>query len=123
LHLIVAPRPLAFIKDPNLSFVLLLIRLIAAPLFKIIELVSIWRDWLNAYTPRVSSTSKSLGLIMAETMTGPLGSSYCSVLLDLSFLLLFLELVFDEELLEDPLGAPLDIEFHPLLVSFYLRLF
>ena len=82
-----------------------------------------WRDWLNAYTLRVLSTSKSLGLIIAEIVTGPLGSSYYSVLLDLSFLLLFLELVFNKEPLEDPLRAPLDIKFYSLLVSSYLRLF
>ena len=79
--------------------------------------------FVNAYTPGVSSTSKSSGLIMAKTVTGLLGSLYCSVLLDLSFLLLFLELVFDEEPLEDPLRAPLDVKFYPLLVSSYLRLF
>jgi hypothetical protein len=123
LHLIVAPRPLAFIKDPDLSFVLLLIRLIAALLSKIVELASIWRDWLNTYTLRVLSTSKSLGLIIAEIVTGPSGSLYYLVLLDLLFLLLFLELVFDKELLEDPLRAPLDIKFYPLLVSSCLRLF
>jgi hypothetical protein len=60
---------------------------------------------------------------MAKTVTRPLGSLYYSVLLDLSFLLLFLESVFNEEPLEDPLRAPLDIKFHPLLVSSYLRLF
>jgi hypothetical protein len=60
---------------------------------------------------------------MAKTITRPLGSSYYSVLLDLLFLLLFLELVFNEKPLEDPLRAPLDIKFYPLLVSSYLRLF
>jgi hypothetical protein len=60
---------------------------------------------------------------MAETVTRLLGSLYCSVLLDLSFLLLFLELVFNKEPLEDLLGAPLNIKFYPLLVSSYLRLF
>jgi hypothetical protein len=60
---------------------------------------------------------------MAETMTRPLGSLYCLVLLDLLFLLLFLELVFNEEPLEDPLRAPLNIKFYPLLVSSYLRFF
>jgi hypothetical protein len=106
-----------------LSFILLLTRLIAALLSKIIELASIWRDWLNAYTPRVLSTSKSSGLIMAETITGLLGSLYHLILLDLLFLLLFLESVFDKEPLEDLLRAPLDIKFYPLLVSSYLRLF
>ena len=101
----------------------MLIRLIAALLSKIVELASIWRDWLNVYTPRVLSTSKSLGLIMAETMTRPLRSLYYSVLLDLSFLLLFLESVFNKEPLEDPLRAPLDIKFYSLLVSSCLRLF
>ena len=100
-----------------------LIRLITAPLSKIVELASIWRDWLNVYTLRVLSTSKSSGLIMAETITRPLESLYYSVLLDLLFLLLFLELVFNKEPLKDPLRAPLDIKFYPLLVSFYLRLF
>jgi hypothetical protein len=102
---------------------LLLTRLITAPLSKIIELASMWRDWLNAYTPGVLSTSKSLGLIMAETIIRPLGSLYYSVLLDLSFLLLFLELVFDEEPPEDLLRALLDVKFYPLLVSSCLRLF
>jgi hypothetical protein len=60
---------------------------------------------------------------MAETVTRPLGSLYYSVLLDLLFLLLFLESVFDEEPLEDPLGAPLDVKFYLLSVSSYLRLF
>jgi hypothetical protein len=106
-----------------LSFVLSLIRLIIALLSKIIELVSMWRDWLNAYILRVLSTSKSLGLIMAKTMTRPLGSLYYLVLLDLSFLLLFLESVFNKEPLEDPLRAPLDVKFYPLLISSYLRLF
>jgi hypothetical protein len=101
----------------------LLIRLIAALLFKIVELASIWRDWLNAYTPRVSSTSKSSGLIIAETMTRPSGSSYRLVFSGLSLLLLFLESVFNKEPLEDLLRAPLDIKFHPLLVSSCLRLF
>jgi hypothetical protein len=85
--------------------------------------MSIWRDWLNAYTPRVLFTSKSSGLIMAKTITRLLGSLYYLVLLDLLFLLLFLELVFNEEPLEDLLGAPLDVKFYPLLVSSYLRLF
>jgi hypothetical protein len=82
-----------------------------------------WQDWLNVYTLRVSSTSKSLGLIMAETVTRPLESLYYSVLLDLLFLLLFLELVFNKEPLEDPLRAPLDVKFYPLLMSSCLRLF
>jgi hypothetical protein len=56
-------------------------------------------------------------------MTRLLGSSYYSVLLDLLFLLLFLESVFNKEPLEDLLKAPLDIKFYPLLVSSYLRLF
>jgi hypothetical protein len=73
-----------------------------------------WRDWLNAYTPGVLSTSKSLGLMMAKIVTRLLGSLYYLVSLDLSFLLLFLELVFDKEPLEDPLGAPLDVKFYPL---------
>jgi hypothetical protein len=60
---------------------------------------------------------------MAKTITGLLGSSYYSVSLDLLFLLLFLELVFNKEPLEDPLRAPLNVKFHPLLVSSYLRLF
>jgi hypothetical protein len=75
------------------------------------------------YTPRVSSTSKSLGLIIAETITRPLGSLYYLVSLDLLFLLLFLELVFDKEPLEDSLRAPLDVKFYSLLVSSCLRLF
>jgi hypothetical protein len=37
--------------------------------------------------------------------------------------LLFLELVFDKEPLEDSLRAPLDVKFYSLLVSSYLRLF
>jgi hypothetical protein len=82
-----------------------------------------WQDWLNTYTPRVLSTSKSSGLIIAKTMTRLLRSLYYSVLLDLSFLLLFLESVFNKEPLEDPLRAPLDVKFYPLLVSSYLRLF
>jgi hypothetical protein len=60
---------------------------------------------------------------MAKTITRPLRSSYYSVLLDLLFLLLFLESVFNKEPLEDPLRALLDVKFHPLLVSSYLRLF
>ena len=60
---------------------------------------------------------------MAKTITRPLGSLYRSVLLDLSFLLLFLESVFDEEPLEDPLKALLDIKFYLLSVSSCLRLF
>jgi hypothetical protein len=60
---------------------------------------------------------------MAEIVTRPLGSLYYSVLLDLLFLLLFLELVFNKEPLEDLLKAPLNIKFHPLLVSSCLRLF
>jgi hypothetical protein len=101
----------------------LLIRLITALLSKIVELASIWRDWLNAYIPRVLFTSKSLGLIMAKTIIRLLKSSYYLVLLDLLFLLLFLELVFNKELLEDLLRAPLDIKFYLLLVSSCLRLF
>jgi hypothetical protein len=69
------------------------------------------------------STSKSLGLIMAKTIIRLLESLYYSVLLDLSFLLLFLESVFNEEPLEDLLRAPLDVKFYPLLVSSCLRLF
>jgi hypothetical protein len=99
-----------------------LTRLITAPLSKIVELASIWRDWLNAYTPRVSSTSKSLGLIMAKTVTRLLGSSYYSVFSGLLLLLLFLELVLAEDLL-GLLGAPLEVTFYPLSVSFCLRLF
>jgi hypothetical protein len=102
---------------------LLLIKLIAALLSKIVELINIWRDWLNVYTPRVSSTFKSLGLIIAKTITGPLKSLYYLVLLDLLFLLLFLELVFNKEPLKDLLRAPLNIKFYPLLVSFYFKLF
>jgi hypothetical protein len=60
---------------------------------------------------------------MVKTVTRLLGSLYYSVSLDLLFLLLFLESVFDKEPLEDPLRAPLDVTFHPLLVSSYLRLF
>jgi hypothetical protein len=60
---------------------------------------------------------------MAETVTRLLESLYYLVLLDLLFLLLFLELVFNKEPLKDPLGALLDIKFYPLLVSSYLRLF
>jgi hypothetical protein len=60
---------------------------------------------------------------MAETITRPLGSLYRLVLLDLSFLLLFLESVFNEEPLEDPLRVPLNVKFYPLLVSSCLRLF
>jgi hypothetical protein len=60
---------------------------------------------------------------MAKTITRPLESLYCLVLLDLLFLLLFLELVFNEEPLEDPLRALLNIKFYSLLVSSYLRLF
>jgi hypothetical protein len=60
---------------------------------------------------------------MAKTMTRPLGSLYYSVLLDLLFLLLFLELVFNKEPLEDPLRALLNIKFYPLLISSCLRLF
>jgi hypothetical protein len=56
-------------------------------------------------------------------MTKPLGSLYYLVLLDLLFLLLFLESVFNKEPLEDLLRALLDIKFYPLLVSSYLRLF
>jgi hypothetical protein len=62
-------------------------------------------------------------LIMAKTITRPLRSLYYLVLLDLLFLLLFLESVFNEEPLKDLLKAPLDIKFYPLLVSSCLRLF
>ena len=60
---------------------------------------------------------------MAKIVTRPLESSYYLVLLDLLFLLLFLELIFNKELLKDPLRAPLDVKFYPLLVSSYFRLF
>jgi hypothetical protein len=60
---------------------------------------------------------------MAETITRPLGSLYYSVSLDLLFLLLFLESVFNKEPLEDSLRALLNVKFYPLLVSSYLRLF
>jgi hypothetical protein len=59
---------------------------------------------------------------MAKTITRLLGSLYYLVFSGLSLLLLFLELV----LAKDPLGplrAPLEVTFHPLLVSSYLRLF
>jgi hypothetical protein len=88
-----------------------------------VESTSIWRDWLNVYTLKVLSTSKSSGLIMAEIITRPLGSLYCLVLLDLLFLLLFLELVFNKKPLKDLLRALLDVKFYPLLVSSCLRLF
>jgi hypothetical protein len=74
------------------------------------------------YTPRVLSTSKSLGLMMAETITRPLRSSYYLVFLGLLLLLLFLELVLAKDLL-DLLRALLEVIFYPLLVSFCLRLF
>jgi hypothetical protein len=60
---------------------------------------------------------------MAEIITRLLESLYYLVLLNLLFLLLFLELVFNKELLEDLLRAPLDIKFYSLLVSSYFRLF
>jgi hypothetical protein len=60
---------------------------------------------------------------MAEIITRLLKSSYYLVLLDLSFLLLFLKSVFNKEPLKDPLEALLDVKFHPLLISSYLRLF
>jgi hypothetical protein len=60
---------------------------------------------------------------MAKTITRPLGSLYYLVLLDLSFLLLFLKSVFNKKPLEDPLRALLNVKFHPLLVSSYLKLF
>jgi hypothetical protein len=60
---------------------------------------------------------------MAEIVTRLLESLYYLVLLDLLFLLLFLELVFNKEPLEDPLRALLDVKFYPLLISSYLRLF
>jgi hypothetical protein len=53
-------------------------------------------------------------------MTRPLRSLYYLVLLDLSFLLLFLKSVFNKEPLEDLLRALLDIKFHSLLISSYL---
>jgi hypothetical protein len=74
------------------------------------------------YTPGVSSTSKSSGLIMAKTVTRPLESSYYSVFSGLLLLLLFLELVLAKDPL-GPLGAPLEVMFYPLLVSSCLRLF
>jgi hypothetical protein len=74
------------------------------------------------YTSRVSSTSKSLGLIMAKTITRLLGSLYYLVFSGLLLLLPFLELVLEEDLL-DLLRAPLKVIFHPLLVSSCLRLF
>jgi hypothetical protein len=60
---------------------------------------------------------------MAKTVTRLLGSLYRSVLLDLLFLLLFLESVFNKEPLKDLLRAPLNVKFYSLLVSSYLRLF
>jgi hypothetical protein len=60
---------------------------------------------------------------MAKIVTRPLESLYYLVLLDLLFLLLFLELVFNKEPLKDLLRAPLNVKFYPLLVSSYLRLF
>jgi hypothetical protein len=60
---------------------------------------------------------------MAEIITRLLKSLYYSVLLDLLFLLLFLELVFNKEPLEDLLRVLLDIKFYSLLINSYLRLF
>jgi hypothetical protein len=74
------------------------------------------------YTLRVSSTSKSLGLIMAKTITRLLGSLYYLVFSGLLLLLLFLESVLAKDLL-GPLGAPLEVTFYPLLISSCLRLF
>jgi len=57
---------------------------------------------------------------MAETVTRLSGSSYRSVLSDL---LLFLESVFNEVILIEPLEEPIDDTFYLLLVKFCLRLF
>ena len=58
--------------------------------------------------------------MMAETVTGPSGSSYRSVLSDL---LLFLESVFDKVALIEPLEELIDDTFYPLSVRSCLRLF
>jgi hypothetical protein len=60
---------------------------------------------------------------MAKIITRLLGSLYYLVLLDLLFLLLFLELMFNIKPLKDLLKVLLDIKFYSLLISFYLRLF
>jgi hypothetical protein len=60
---------------------------------------------------------------MAKIITRLLRSLYYLVLLDLLFLLLFLELMFNIKPLKDLLKVLLDIKFYSLLISFYLRLF
>jgi hypothetical protein len=58
--------------------------------------------------------------MIAETVTRPSGSSYRSVLSDL---LLFLESVFNEVILVEPLEELIDDTFYPLSIRSCLRLF